>query len=174
MCLRASTLLLMRGLAHPCFRGKAVKRLCCSVHPWAYSHDLAHHRRRAHAPAVQRPGPRCRAGHRPAARGTPVHTGCACHLAAGFARPSRWRYCSRPDRPWDWHACAGHCEVVRPGRHRRAAPAARDAGPLLPAGAAAVGIPSVGRRQRLDHGLRATAKRWRTVSISVWSVTRSV
>lgn len=151
MCLRASTLLRMRGLPLLSSKGRRES-----------ASDAPHIRGTATMISLITADERTRLLSNGQARAAGQDTDplpVACHLAADFARPSRWRYRPRPDRPGDWHACAGHCEGFRSGRHRRAARAARDAGSLLPAGAAAVGISSVGRRQRLDHRLSATAKR---------------
>lgn len=65
------TLLRKCGLAHLRLRGKAGQRQCGFGYWQEHSHDDAHHRRRPHMPAGQRPSTGLRAGHRSAALFTP-------------------------------------------------------------------------------------------------------
>lgn len=107
----------------------------------------------ARATARQRRGPRRWPGHRPGARGAAVYAGRACDLAAGRTRSRRWRHRLGTHRPGNRDAGAGNRQAVGAGRHRRAVPVARDARPLFPPHAHAVGIHPAGRARRSDPGL---------------------
>ena len=142
---------------------KAAKRLCCSYIRGSTAMTpliTADERSRLLANGQ---GPRCRAGHRPAAA-----PGCACRLAAGFARPSRWRYRPRPDR--QGLACAlgtvklSDAAIVGP----RQQPVMRDRyfQPVRRL-SDTCDWPKTTARSPIERHRKAR----RTVSISVWSVT---